>query len=541
MAWLFREFGHVSYMARAIAIWTEGDALIMQLRGLGDQLHGATISAPPDPQAIDRILEELHALNPRLTSLEDEFSDTLGEANRWVTRLLGRIVAAAAVLLLALGVLLSWMVLRRMRAAEEARQRSHRELEEEVRISTGLARVGRVLIASFDTHAILDGLCQLTAELLECDCSHTVLASPNKDVFVPVAGYGDSPEHWESMKLLKIPRPALANVLARLERDEIVQSVFSAGSRDDPMVRLPKAYGIAATLTVALRRGDAIIGYLDAGYRGRKQSFSREQRRMARGIAALASLALANAQLLEELERANRFRSDFVANTSHELRNPLNVIIGYSDLLSEGSYGPLTTDQISIAQRTSERARELLDLVNATLDLSRLDARGIPLVTQDVQLAALVDELASDLRALPRKPGLELVFNVAADLPPLRTDPMKLKMVLKNLVGNAIKFTDSGNVTLAAQGANGRIDISVADTGIGIARDAIPVIFDAFRQVDNSSSQHPGGAGLGLYITRRLLELLGGTIAVDSEVGRGSTFRVSLPLDATRGRDATVR
>jgi len=128
-----------------------------------------------------------------------------------------------------------------------------------------------------------------------------------------------------------------------------------------------------------------------------------------------------------------------------------------------------------------------------------------------------------------------LVFNVAADVPPLRTDPLKLKMVLKNLVGNAIKFTERGSITVTARRVNGRVDIGVTDTGMGIARDAIPVIFDAFRQVDQSSAQRQGGAGLGLYITRRLLDLLGGTITVDSELGRGSTFRVSLPLDPSRG------
>jgi signal transduction histidine kinase len=449
--------------------------------------------------------------------------------------------AAATVLILALSLLLAWMVLRRMRAAEEAQRRSRVELQEEVRISTGLARVGRALIASLDTRALLDRLCQLTAELLECDCSHTVLFSSNEDVFVPVAGYGDSAEHWESMRLLKIPRPALAKVLARLERDEIVQDIYSPESEDAPILRLRRAYGITAALTVALRRGDAIIGYLDAGCRGRKQPFSRAQRRMARGIASLASLALANTQLLEKLERANRFRSDFLANMSHELRNPLNVIIGYSDLLSEGSYGPLSSDQIGIVQRTGERARELLDLVNATLDLSRLEAQRVPLVTQHVELAALIDDLARDMRALPQRPGLQLVFNVAPDVPPLRTDPMKLKMVLKNLVGNAIKFTERGSVTVAARSSNGRVDICVTDTGIGIARDAIPIIFDAFRQVDSSSAQRQGGAGLGLYITRRLLDLLGGTITVDSEVGRGSTFRVSLPLDPSRGRSTQHR
>lgn len=535
MAWLFRTFRHVGYMAKAIAVWTEGDASITQLRQRGDELHTAIVSQQAGPAEIDALLEQIHILNQGLTSLEDQFSNTLGEANRWVTRVLWRINAAATTLLLAMGLLLSWLVLRQMQAAEEAQQRANRLLQEEARISTGLARMGRELIASLDTRAILDRLCQLTTELLDCDCSHTVLASADENVFVPVAGYGDSPEHWESMRVLRIPRVALASVLERFEREEIVHQTFPVAARESSMEQIPEAYGITAAMAVALRRGDAIIGYLDVAYRGRQVSFSHEQERLVHSIASLASLALANALLLEELERANRFRSDFVANMSHELRSPLHVIIGYSDLLHEGSYGTLTAKQTEIVHRTSERGRELLALVDATLDLSRLESRRVPLVTQEVRLSTLIDELAADFGALPQKPDVRLAFDVPAELPPLHTDTLKLKMVLKNLVGNAIKFTDRGRVTVAARADDGRVEITVADTGIGIAPEAMPIIFEAFRQADNSTTRRHGGVGLGLYITRRLLELLDGTITVDSEVGSGSTFRIALPLNGAGG------
>lgn len=535
MAWLFRRFRHVSYMARAIAVWAEGDASITELRRRGDELHAAITSGQTGAAAIDAILERIHILNEGLTRLADQFSNTLGEANRWVTHLLWRINAAATILLLAMGLLLSWLMLKQMQAAEEAQQRSSRQLQEEARISMGLARVGHELIASLDTRAILDRLCQLTAQLLDCDCSHTVLASPDDDEFIPVAGYGDSAEDWESMRVLKIPRAAMESVLARFERNEIVQETFPVASHETTMERIPEAYGITVAMAVALRRGDAIIGYLDAAYRGRRASFSGEQERLLRGVASLASMALANAQLLEELERVNRFRSEFMANMSHELRSPLHVIMGYSDLLYEGSYGDLTPKQTQVVQRTGECARELLALINATLDLSRMEARRLPLVAQEVRLSTLVEELASDFRAVPQKADLHLAFDVPADLPPLYTDPLKLKMVLKNLVGNAIKFTDRGQVAVAARADDGRVEISVADTGIGIAPEAVPIIFEAFRQADNSATRHHGGVGLGLYITRRLLDLLGGTITVNSEVGCGSTFRIALPLNATDG------
>jgi len=235
--------------------------------------------------------------------------------------------------------------------------------------------------------------------------------------------------------------------------------------------------------------------------------------------------------LVEELEQASRFRSEFVANVSHELRNPLNVIIGYTDLLIAGAYGALSGEQEDVVRRTHRGGWELLDLVNATLDLSQMEAQRVPMHREDVQLAPLIHELARDTRAVPLKPGLQMIWTVSDDLPLLHTDALKLKMVLKNLVGNAIKFTDQGSVTVAACRLDGGVEISVSDTGIGIPADAMSIIFDAFRQVDGSTTRRHGGVGLGLYITRRLLDLLGGSIAVQSQVGNGSTFRVWLPFD----------
>lgn len=528
MASLLQGFRHVNYIARVIDLWAEGDALLTKLGTLGEQLHQQISSRQSNAEQIAGTLEEIDALDQRLTGLEDEFSRTLGEGNRWATQLLRRITYTATALLLSVGVLLSWMMLRQARASEQALNDSRRRLEEDARISAGLARVGRELISSLDTRAILDRLCNLTTELLGCDSSHTVLWNPEDEVFVPVAGCGDPPEHWESMRLLRIPLAAITDLLERLDRDEVVQQVFNAAPPENSLAGRLAEFGITAGMAVALRRGDAIVGYLDALSRGRQQPFSREQERLAKGIGSLASLALANAHLVKDLERANRFRADFVANMSHELRSPLHVIIGYNDLFLDGIYGSLTREQADIVRRISERAWELLDLVNATLDLSRLDAQSVPLERQEVRVATLIDDLARDTRALPHKPGLQLTWTVPEDLPPLATDPLKLKMVLKNLIGNALKFTEQGRVMVSAAARDGGIEFRVTDTGPGIAPEALPIIFEAFRQANTSSMRH-GGVGLGLYIVRRLLDILGGTITVDSVVGRGSTFRVWLP------------
>src|SRR5262249_17934140 len=208
-----------------------------------------------------------------------------------------------------------------------------------------------------------------------------------------------------------------------------------------------------------------------------------------------------------------------------------NVIVGYGDLLLEGAFGALGGEQAEVVRRANARAWELLDLIDATLDLSRLDARHVPVERQALLLADLIDEIATEFPVFRKKPALRLVWTVPPGLPWLTTDRLKLKMVLKNLIGNAIKFTDLGGVTVDARSSDDGVEIAVTDTGIGIPPEVQPIIFEPFRQADGSSTRRHGGVGLGLHIARRLLDLLGGTLTLESEVGRGSTFRVYLPVD----------
>jgi signal transduction histidine kinase/FixJ family two-component response regulator len=431
------------------------------------------------------------------------------------------------------------VVRRERKRAEEALRRMNAELEcriiertaeltEEAQISATLARVGREMIALLNRPLILDRLCQLTAEVLECDCSYTFLWQPEEDAYVPVSAYGATPEQWETLRVLKIPRTMVAGLLACLEREEVTQVVTSV-PQDLLPAALPTQFGITVGLYAALQRGEEIIGIQTAGYGNHPEPFTARQRRIARGIAQLAAMALNNARLVEELEQANRLKSEFVGTMSHELRTPLNIIIGYNELLLDGACGSLTTDQADILRRTDQSSRELLEIINAMLDVSRLEADRLPLELQEVYVSDLVEEIDTEVRGLGKKPGLSFVWNVAPDLPPLHTDPAKLKMVLKNLIGNAIKFTEQGSVIVSVNAHQDEIEFRVIDTGVGIAPEALPIIFEPFRQADSSTTRLYGGVGLGLHIVRRLLELLGGTITVESEVGSGSTFYVRVP------------
>ncbi|MBI1815145.1 MAG: PAS domain S-box protein [Deltaproteobacteria bacterium] len=408
---------------------------------------------------------------------------------------------------------------------------------EEAEVAGALAGIGQELIAALDTPVLLDRLCRLTAEALGCDCCYVNLKHPDQPLFIPTAHYGDAPEQWETLRLVRLPEVAIAAIHAQLRSDGMIEFASNDAGPDHLAAQLPAQAGLTQNLLQALRRGDETIGFLHAAYRGRTEPFTARQHRIARGIAHIASLALENARLVEELDRANRFKSDFLASMSHELRSPLNVIIGYGTLLIEQAFGPLSGEQVETIQRLDKSARELLDLVSATLDLSRFDAQNVPLALGTVDIAALADELARESQVPPDKPSLRLQWDVASGLPVLYTDALKLKMVLKNLIGNALKFTEQGTVWVRAGALADGVAFEVSDTGIGIPPAAREHIFEPFRQADGATNGRYGGAGLGLYIVRRLLTALGGTIEVESEVGRGSTFRVSLPATARDAAD----
>jgi PAS domain S-box-containing protein len=407
----------------------------------------------------------------------------------------------------------------------------HRAEQEEAAISTALARVGRELISSLSTPTVLERLCEVTARVLGCDRSHTLLFDADDRVYRIAAAFGDSPAEAAESAAMRLPESVGASVVARLRDDDVTQAQRAL----DPIISaVNEQYGITAAIYLALRRGDEVIGIQSAEIRGGANSFTPQQERIARGIAQLASLALEDARLVDELERANRLKSEFVATMSHELRTPLNIILGYHGLLLDGTFGALSADQRDAIERTDRNARALLELISATLDLSRLESGQLPLDVRDFELGDLIAELEAETRDLTLRPGVTLVWPAPCALPRLRSDPAKLKVVLKNLIGNAAKFTDSGTITLRTAARDDGVELTVHDTGIGIDAPLLAEIFEPFRQV-GGATRHQGGVGLGLYIVRRLLDELGGSVEVESTLGIGSTFRVVIPANGARG------
>jgi PAS domain S-box-containing protein len=413
-------------------------------------------------------------------------------------------------------------------------RRSQAQLREEVQIAAALAKAGEQIISALNRQDLLDCICRVAAEALECTWAQLWLTQPNDQSFAAVAQHGSRPEVWEAVRVMEIPAALVQHLIERAETDDVIalDQQQAASHLDPSLLRLNTA--VTGTLIVPLRRAGEITGTLALGIEGRPMSFTSVHLRIARAIGQLASLALENARLLDQLERANRLKSEFMATMSHELRTPLNVIIGYNALLLEGLMGPTSPDQHETLDRVRDNAVQLLDLINSTLDVARLETGHVPLDIRPVALADVLAETASQTRDLQEGNAVELSWYVAPDVPLLNTDAVKLKVLLKNLVSNALKFTAKGSVRTSVALHNGEVEITVADTGIGIPQEAQVAIFEAFRQADSSIGQRYGGVGLGLYIVRRLVETLGGSISLESEPGQGSTFRVRLPLEIPR-------
>ena len=273
----------------------------------------------------------------------------------------------------------------------------------------------------------------------------------------------------------------------------------------------------------------------------------RHERRQAR---SLVERSKELERLSSELLRVNRMKSEFLANVSHELRTPLNAIVGFVDLLREGVYGELTPRQAKPVERIEASANHLRHLVDQVLDLAKMAAGRLEIHTETIDLRPFVLDVASEIESLVSEKGLSLSLVMGAALPRIRTDPTHLRQILVNLLGNAVKYTSEGGIVIRTRlvdslpdsgtasertsyPTNPWIGIQVIDTGIGIDRADQSRIFEEFEQVDagprgNSAER---GTGLGLAISRRLAALIGGMVELESELGKGSTFTLWLPVD----------
>ena len=258
-----------------------------------------------------------------------------------------------------------------------------------------------------------------------------------------------------------------------------------------------------------------------------------------------AAIAIENVRLFDEiqdksrqLEEASQHKSQFLANMSHELRTPLNAILGYTELMADGAYGEPSEKMLGILKRLEANGRHLLGLINDVLDLSKIEAGQLVLELSDYSVQDIAQTVRSTLEPLAADKKLAFKLELAPELPAGHGDGRRLTQVLINLVGNAIKFTDAGEVAIKAEANNGSFHVSVRDTGPGISAADQAKLFQEFQQADNAITKKKGGTGLGLAISKRIIEMHGGKIWVESQPGQGSTFAFTLPVIVERQVEA---
>jgi PAS domain S-box-containing protein len=399
-------------------------------------------------------------------------------------------------------------------------------LAQEARTASALARVGNEIMPLLDTRLILDRMCSLTVEVLGCDCSDSWLWREQDDAYVRCAGQARAPESASSRAGGWVARAALAPLFAWLQRDEPLPV-----TRDGPRGAGPSEpllhQGVTTALHMALYQGDEVIGVHTAGYHGRSAPFTPQELRIARGIAQAASLALSNARLIEQVEQAHHAKSEFLSTMSHELRTPLTALLGYAEILEEGEVD--AAERAHCVHRIRSTGTELLELIESTLEIGRLDAGRDEVRMEAISFRGFWQTLAERCAQMPRQ--AEVSFDWNADVPDVAvvTDPRKLAVVLRNLISNALKYTERGTVDLDARLSGESMIFRVSDTGLGIAADEQSKIFEMFRQGNDPDARRHGGTGLGLFIVQRFVEQLGGNVTVESAPGHGATFTVTLP------------
>lgn len=286
--------------------------------------------------------------------------------------------------------------------------------------------------------------------------------------------------------------------------------------------------GIRRLLLVPLFHQGAPLGMLALGT-VLPQSGSAALPRVAETIGELITDAVVRARLYDEVRQADRLKTSFLASVSHELRNPLTSIIGYIEMFRRGIYGPLDERYMEPLRYMHLSSTTLLRMINDILDFTRAEAGHLHVEVQPVNVRHVVANVIGQLQPQIRERGLAFELEIAPDLPLAQGNKMRLEQIVTNLLSNAIKFTEEGRITVRACQVNDRVRLSITDTGIGIAPEHLEVIFHEFRRVE-TAARRVKGAGLGLAISRRLVELMGGTISVESALGKGSTFTVELPM-----------
>ena len=407
--------------------------------------------------------------------------------------------------------------------------RSERDLAERSRENEMLRDLAHQMAEVPDTDTLLRIVCDVVIDI--CDADGAGVGELDGHVGVVVAARGaDAPVPGTTF-------PIAGSVAERALRERTCVTDTHYAEHEHPMSAWARAAGITEMATIPLMNGAGPMGVLSVWRRGGRPPFEPQMIERIRMVADHAAVALFKARLLEEAQAASTAKNNFLAAMSHELRTPLTALTGYGELLADEILGPLAPPQRDMVERMRAVTHQLSVMIDDMLTYSSLEAGREQARPKETSIVEILDLVVPAIESMAREKGLQFRLSLPLGAPSLRTDPEKARQILVNLGGNAVKFTERGSVEMAVSWTDAKVCVSVTDSGIGIAPEDRTRLFRPFTQLDGGLTRRHGGTGLGLYISSRLASLVGGSIEVESEPGKGSRFELHLPLDGrpTRG------
>ena len=409
------------------------------------------------------------------------------------------------------------------------------ELARSVEELTALGEISQTVSSTLDIEKVLTSIVRHAVQLSDTDAGTIYEFDQGNQIFLPSINYGMSSELINALRDHKL-RVGDKTVIGQAARKRAPDQIPDLAKVDDYPLPYLKDAGYRALLALPLLREDRLIGGLIVR-RKAAGKFPPSVVDLLQTFAAQSVVAIHNAQLFREIEEkgqelkiANKHKSEFLANMSHELRTPLNAILGYSELIIDNIYGEVPEKIREVLERVEKNGRHLLSLINDVLDLSKIEAGRFSLSLNDYSIQEIIQTVLASVEALAMEKELCLKMTVPNDLISGKGDGQRIAQVVLNLLGNAIKFTDQGEVRVEVGLSNESFLVSVSDTGPGLSETDQAKIFEEFQQADGSSTRKKGGTGLGLSISKKIIEMHGGKIGVESTLGTGSKFWFTLPI-----------